>query len=146
VAAEGTYMMTVRDFSSEGSRITVDDERPTESQWTFSTSCAAADCEIQMRRELQSGGSKSLTLMPAEGREGVFEADSSGETACGSIGIPEPSPSEQRYSIKLNASQDVGGRLTATRIEAYFTEETDGCLSGGDSASGAVSWTGVLAP
>jgi hypothetical protein len=38
----------------------------------------------------------------------------------------EPAPTDQRYSIKLNAPQGVGGRLTATRIEAYFTEETDG--------------------
>jgi hypothetical protein len=81
--------------------------------------------------------------MPAEGREGVFEADSTGTTDCG-IGTPETAPSDQRYSIKLNAPQDIGGRQTATRIEAYFSEETNGCTDGG--ASGAVSWTGVLAP
>jgi hypothetical protein len=141
VGADGTYLMTVRDSTDD---ITKDDTRPAESEWTFATSCAASNCEIEMRRELQSGGSKSLTLMPVEGREDVFEADTSGETECGSFAPQEPAPTDQRYAIKLNSPQDVGGRLTATRIEAYFTEETDGCAD--DSASGAVSWAGVLAP
>jgi hypothetical protein len=80
VGADGAYAMTVRDSSFKGFRITSDDMRPQESEWTFSTNCAS-ECEIDMRRELQSGGFKSLTLTPAEGREGVFEADTSGETA-----------------------------------------------------------------
>jgi hypothetical protein len=144
VGADGTYTMTVRDSSHEGFRITSDDTDPEESEWTFSTSCPGSECEIDMRRELQSGGFKSLTLTPVGGREGAFETDTTGETAC-STGRPE-APSDQRYSIKLNAPADVGGRLTATRIEAYFTEETDGCTDGGDRSRGAVSWTGVLAP
>jgi hypothetical protein len=152
VGADGTYAMTVRDFNSKGinTNIVEDDTVLEESEWTFSTSCAASECEIEMRRELQSGGSKSLTLMPAEGREGVFEADSTGMTECGVNSGDPPAPSDQRYSIKLNAPQDIGGRQTATRIEAYFTENTDGCRDTpqGESrpASGAVSWTGVLAP
>jgi major membrane immunogen (membrane-anchored lipoprotein) len=153
VGADGTYAMTVRDADAVGGGgavdITEDDTALEESQWTFSTSCTGPECEIEMRRELQSGGSKSLTLTPAEGREGVFEADSTGTTECGDTGGTS-APSDQRYSIKLNAPQDIGGRQTATRIEAYFTEDTDGCrdTASGESrpASGTVSWTGVLAP
>jgi hypothetical protein len=141
VGADGTYAMTVDDFRG---KIAEDDTRPAESEWTFSTSCAGPGCEIEMRRELQSGGSKSLTLLPAEGREDVFEAKSSGETQCGNFAPQEPAPTDQRYSIKLNAPRDVGGRVIATRIEAYLTEESDGCTDQG--GSGAVSWTGVLAP
>jgi hypothetical protein len=143
VGADGTYAMTVNDSSSEGVDIIGDDAFPEDSEWVFSTSCDGPDCEIEMRRELSSGGFKSLTLMPAEGREDVFEVDSTGDTTCDLLGATETAPAKQRYSIKLNAPEDVGGRLTATRIDAYFTEETDGC---GDGGTGAVSWAGVLAP
>jgi hypothetical protein len=140
VAADGTYAMETKDTDFVNSNTTVDDRFPTGSEWDFTTTCTGPECTVEMRRELQSGGYKTLMLMPVEDREGVFEVESTGTTEC-AIGSEEP-PTDQRYSLKLNAPEDVGGRQTATRIEVYFTEETEGCTD--DGARGMVSWTGVL--
>jgi hypothetical protein len=149
VGVDGTYAMTVRDSDSDGGLSP--DRGSRSSEWVFATSCAGVDCTIEMRRELASGAFKTLTLTPAAGREGVFEADSTGTTDC-TFGPSDEASTDQRYSIKLNAPQDVAGRQTATRIDAYFTEETSGCdplprPGGGDTVQrGTVSWTGILQP
>jgi hypothetical protein len=146
VGVDGTYAMTVRDADSDGGFF--HDRGSRRSEWVFATSCTGPDCTIEMRRELDSGAFKTLTLTPAAGREGVFEADSTGTADC-KFGPSDEASTDQRYSIKLNAPQDVAGRQTATRIDAYFTEATDGCTGPGGSDEvqrGTVSWTGILQP
>jgi len=144
VGAEGTYAMSVRDSDLDyGFTL---DRLPRESEWVFATSCLGSECTIEMRRELSSGAFKTLTLRPADGREGVFEADSTGTAEC-TFGPDDEAPTDQRYSIKLNAPEDVAGRQTATSLDAYFTETTDACDRPGrrgDVSGGTVSWTGVL--
>lgn len=144
VGADGTYAMTIRDADSDTGLL--NDSVPRRSEWVFATSCTGPDCTIEMRRELASGAFKTLTLTPAAGREGVFEADSTGTAEC-TLGSIDEASSDQRYSIKLNAPQDVAGRRTATRIDAYFTQVTDGCDPPRPFAGvlrGTVSWSGVL--
>lgn len=144
VGADGTYAMTVRDADSDTGLLI--DNVPRRSEWVFATSCTGPDCTIEMRRELASGVFKTLTLTPSEGREGVFEADSTGTAGC-TLGLIDEASSDQRYSIKLNAPQDVAGRQTATRIDAYFTQVTDGCDPPKPFAGvqrGTTSWTGAL--
>lgn len=144
VGADGTYAMTVRDADSDTGLLI--DNVPRRSEWVFATSCTGLDCTIEMRRELASGAFKTLTLTPSEGREGVFEADLTGTAEC-TLGSIDETSSDQRYSIKLNAPQDVAGRRTATRIDAYFTQTTDGCdppKPFGSVQRGTTSWTGAL--
>jgi hypothetical protein len=143
VAADGTYAMTTRDADYVGGEnITIDDKFPTESEWVFKTDCAGGRCTVEMRRELGSGAFKTLTLEPAEDRPGVFAAESTGTTEC--VRGTKTPETEQRYSIKLNGPQDVGGRSTATQIDAYFTEETDDCEGADGPVRGIVSWRGTL--
>ncbi len=140
VVLEGTYAMETNEADYEGENIAVDDEFPTESEWVFATDCTGPTCTVRMRRELGSGAFKTLTLQPVEGRPGVFAGESTGTTGCVT---EQKAETQQRYSIKLNAPQPVEGRPTATRIDAYFTEETDGCELT-DRARGIVSWKGTL--
>ena len=138
VAADGTYAMHTRQSDYTGENTAVDDEFPTDSEWVFQTVCQASDCELQMRRELQSGAFKNVTLEPDPQRAGVYVGASSGTTGCAG---DERSPSTQRYSVRLTAPEDLDGRPTARRMDVYFTEIARGCdLS--DVARAVVSWRG----
>lgn len=139
VTAEGTYTMKLKESDYEGENTTVDDEFPRESQWTFTTQCTGSDCTVQMRRELDSGAFKTLTLEPSD-RPNVLEATSTGKTGCASK--EEPADTRQRYSVKLNSPEDVDGRQTARKLDVYFTETTNACTV--KPARGIVSWRGTL--
>ena len=141
VAIEGTYAMRTRKADYTGENTTVDDEFPTDSEWTFMTRCESDACTVSMRRELGSGAFKNLTLRPDPARENVYEADTSGTTGCASGG--HTSPTKQHYSLKLSAPVDVGGRRTARLVDAYFTETAHGCTLS-HTARGVVSWRGKL--
>jgi hypothetical protein len=91
-----------------------------------------------MRRELGSGGFKTLRLRPST-RPNVFEAASRGSTNCATN---KKAPTRQRYSVKLDDPIDVGGRQTARTVNAFFTETTNGCTV--KPARGVVSWRGRL--
>ena len=54
-----------------------------------------------------------------------------------------PVAHQQRYSVRLTAPEHVNGRLTAKRMDVYFTEEARGC-SLSCVARGVVSWRGSL--
>ena len=137
IAADGTYAMKVRRSDWEGENTTVDDQFGGD-RWSFRTECAGTDCTIQMRRELGSGGFKSLSLRPSD-RPNVFEAESKGSTNCATN---KKAPTKQRYSVKLSGPIDVGGRQTARTVDAFFTETTNGCTV--KPARGIVSWRGRL--
>jgi hypothetical protein len=142
VAVEGSYQMEFNRLDFDDYNIVADDKFPTESQWEFTTQCAGGRCTVEMRRELESGAFKTLSLEPAEGRPGVFEADSSGPTSC-VTGSRRPE-TEQRYSIRATSPEAIEGRPTATRIEAYLTKTTDDGCNPGDPDRGSVSWKGAL--
>ena len=129
--------MKVRRSDYEGENTTVDDEFGGD-RWSFRTECARTDCTVQMRRELGSGGFKTLSLRPSA-RPNVFEAESKGSTNCATN---KKAPTKQRYSVKLSDPIDVGGRQTARTVEAFFTEPTNGCTV--KPARGIVSWRGRL--
>jgi|1185.fasta_scaffold144944_1 hypothetical protein len=138
VAADGTYKMRTRKSDYTGENIAVDDEFPTDSEWVFTTACRRDRCSLQMRRELGSGAFKNVTLDPDPGRPNVFVGETSGTTGCAN---DERSPTKQRYSVRLTAPEDVGGRRTARRMDVYFSETARGCeLS--TVARGVVSWRG----
>jgi hypothetical protein len=138
VAADGTYAMRTRRSDYSGENTAVDDEFPTDSEWIFATTCQGSDCVIQMRRELQSGAFKNVTLKRDPARAGVYVAQTSGTTGCAN---DDTSPTKQRYSIRLTAPTDVNGRQTARRMDVYFTEVARGC-SLSSVARGVVSWRG----
>jgi hypothetical protein len=138
IAADGTYKMRTRRSDYTGEDTAVDDEFPTDSEWIFATTCQGSDCTVQMRRELQSGAFKNVTLEPDPAPPGVYVAETSGTTGCAN---DEKSPTKQRYSIRLTAPTDVDGRQTAQRMDGYFTEVARGC-SLSTVARGVVSQRG----
>jgi hypothetical protein len=138
IAADGTYRMRTRRSDYTGENTAVDDEFPTDSEWIFATTCRGSDCILQMRRELQSGAFKNVTLKPDPARAGVYVAQTSGTTGCAN---DHTSPTKQRYSVRLTAPADVNGRETAQRMDVYFTEVARGCTLS-KVARGVVSWRG----
>ena len=139
VGADGTYKMRTRDSDYSGENIAVDDEFPSDSEWVFTTGCQGQDCTVQMRRELGSGAFKNVTLQPDPARAGVYVGETSGKTGCAN---DESSPTKQRYSIRLTAPMDIGGRSEARTMDVYFTETARGC-SLSRLARGVVSWRGI---
>jgi hypothetical protein len=91
-----------------------------------------------MRHELGSGAFKNVTLRPDPDREGVYVGTTSGTTGCAN---DARSPTKQRYSVRLTAPEQVNGRLTAKRMDVYFTEVARGCRLS-SLARGVVSWRG----
>jgi hypothetical protein len=139
VAIEGTYAMEEREDDYFGENTVVEDGF--DSDWIFETTCAGSECTVSLRRELRDGTFKNLTLEPVEGRDGVYEARSAGRTDC-ATGDDRPD-ARQRYSIRVNKTEDLAGRPTATVLDAYYSERTTGCeLS--SPAGGTVSFRGSL--
>jgi hypothetical protein len=138
VAADGTYKMRTRKADYTGENIAVDDEFPSDSEWIFTTACQGDRCSLQMRRELGSGAFKNVTLDPDPSRPNVYVGETSGTTGCAN---DERSATNQRYSVRLTAPEDVSGRQTAQRMDVYFTETARGC-SLSTVARGVVSWRG----
>ena len=143
VAADGRYTMSVRrtSFEQPGVNPALDDEYPSESDWRFETTCRARRCTIRMQRELESGGFKTIVLSADPERGGVYVGRSSGTTVCVSSD-PKRVPARQRYAVKLSMPRDVDGRRTATMIETYLREQTNGCEV--KPARASVSWSGSL--
>ena len=69
----------------------------------------------------------------------MFAGESTGTAACVQ---DKHASAKQRYSIRLTAPEDVNGRQTAARMDAYFTESTRGCPLA-DLSRGVVSWRGT---
>jgi len=132
------YKIHTRKSDYAGENIAVDDEFPTDSEWVFRTTCQGSGCSIAMRRELWSGAFKNVTLQPDPGRDGVYVGETSGTTGCAN---DRRSPTKQRYSLRLTAPEQVNRRLTARRMDVYFTEEARGCALS-SVARGVVSWRG----
>jgi hypothetical protein len=147
VGADGTYQMVFSEADTGGSASSnlVDENAnklsDPETRWTFATECAGGRCTVQMRRELPSGGGfKAVTLEPAENRPGVYDGTSTGteEKDDG-----RECPTRQRYSIRVYEPTDVAGRPTATRMDAYYTAETDAGCYDDQPVSGSLTWTGT---
>jgi hypothetical protein len=138
VAADGKYRMRTRKSDYTGENIAVDDSFPSDSEWVFTTTCEGTECALAMRRELGSGAFKNVTLGPDPDREGVYVGTTSGTTGCAT---GARSPTKQRYSVRLTAPEQVNGRLTAKRMDVYFTEVARSCKLS-SLARGVVSWRG----
>lgn len=141
LAANGVYDMAVRTSDWDGENIIVDDENPQDANWRFATNCNGQACTVVMRRALSSGGFKEVQLQPAQGRPGVFEANTSGMTGCATG--DRPARTTQRWSVRLHNPKDVDGRQIAASIDAYMTERTKGCPNS-SVAVGKISWGGKL--
>jgi hypothetical protein len=145
LATDGTYIMRLRDAdTNSGASNNLVDKNANmfsddETLWRFSSRCAGGRCTVQMRRELPNGaGFKEVTLEPAENRPGVFEGNSTGTY----VNDGRECQTQQRYSIRLYEPTDVGGRPTATRMDAYYKARTgEDCF--GDPVSGGLTWTGA---
>ena len=74
--ADGTYTMRVSHHDYDKENLIVAEESPFVSDWKFATTCQGSTCSIHMMRQLESGGYKTLTLQPVEGRPSVFEGTS----------------------------------------------------------------------
>lgn len=141
-ALDGTYVMNVQDDSSEGDNLAIDDTSPDPARWRFTTTCQGGSCTVAMRRQLDGGAFKSLTLRPDAGRPGVYAANSTGMDECA---IPKaPAETRQHYSVKVNSSSSAGGRATANSIDAYFTETSKSCDD--PNVKSIVSWKGSRQP
>jgi hypothetical protein len=138
VAADGTYRMRFRSSDYTGENIVVSDAYPNPADWKFVTTCQGSDCTIQMQRQLESGAYKNVTLQQDASRPNVFAGESTGTVECASNGHAKV---KQRYSVRLTAPENVNGRQTAARMDAYFTESTRGCPLA-DVARGVASWRG----
>jgi hypothetical protein len=139
VGADGTYTMRVKSSDYEKENLIVDETSPSVSEWRFATTCRGSTCSIRMMRQLGSGGFKTLTLRPAEGRRSVFEGTATSSDEC--LLKPKQVATRQRYSIRLHSAVDRNGRRTARRIDAFLTETAAGCSKG---TRGALSWHGAL--
>jgi hypothetical protein len=138
IAADGTYRMRFRDSDYTGENIVVSDQYPDPADWKFATTCQGATCTIQMQRLLESGAYKNVALRQDPSRPNVFAGESTGTVECASHGHV---PAKQRYSVRLTAPDNLNGRQTAARLDAYFTESTRACPLA-DLSRGVVSWRG----
>lgn len=139
IGADGTYMMQVKGSDYEKENLIVDEESPYKSEWKFKTTCQGSKCSIRMMREVGSGGFKTLTLRPVEGRPNVFEGTATSSDEC--LIDPKKVTTRQRYSARLHDAVDRNGRQTAQRIDAYLSETAPGCTEG---TKGELSWRGTL--
>jgi hypothetical protein len=137
--ADGTYTMRVKHSDYDEENLIVNEQSPSESEWKFATTCRGSTCSIRMMRQLESGGYKTLTLRPVEGRPSVFEGTATSSKEC--LIKPKKVATRQRYSVRLHSAADVNGRRTARRIDAFLTETTSGCTPG---TRGVLSWHGAL--
>jgi hypothetical protein len=138
VAADGTYRMRFRNSDYSGENIVVSDAYPNPADWKFATACQGSACTIQMQRQLESGAYKNVTLQQDPSRPNVFAGESTGTIDCISNGHAKV---KERYSVRLTAPENVNGRQTAARMDAYFTESTRDCPLA-DLSRGVVSWRG----
>jgi hypothetical protein len=137
--ADGTYTMRVKHSDYDEENLIVNEESPFTSEWKFATTCQGSTCSIRMMRQLESGGYKTLTLRPVDGRPSVFEGTATSSKKC--LIKPKTVATRQRYSVRLHSAADVNGRRTARRIDAFLTETTSGCTPG---TRGVLSWHGAL--
>jgi hypothetical protein len=137
--ADGTYKMRVKHSDYDEENLIVNEQSPSESAWKFATTCRGSTCSIRMMRQLESGGYKTLTLRPVNGRPSVFEGTATSSKEC--LIKPKKVATRQRYSVRLHSAADVNGRRTARRIDAFLTETTSGCTPG---TRGVLSWHGAL--
>jgi hypothetical protein len=138
VAADGTYRMRFRDSDYSGENIVVSEQYPDPADWKFATTCQGTTCTIEMQRLLESGAYKNVTLQQDPDRPNVFAGTSTGTASCVQ---DKHAPAKERYSVRLTAPENVNGRQTAARMDAYFTVSTRGCPLA-DLSRGVVSWRG----
>lgn len=131
--ADGGYAMKVEDEDYKGLNQDISSNRV----WKFTTTCDGAECAIDMRRQLDSGGYKPIKLKPAEGRSNAYVGTSGGSYKCRYRGPGsndgQTVATRQRYSVRLSAPAERKGRETAQTIDVYATESTKKC--GGDIRS-----------
>lgn len=139
IGADGTYTMTAKHSDYEEENIIADEASPYQSDWRFATTCQGSKCSIRMMRQLGSGGFKTLTLRPVEGRPNVFEGTATSSDEC--LLDPKKVTTQQRYSARLHSAVDRNGRKTARRIDAFLTETVPGCTPG---TKGVQGWRGAL--
>lgn len=136
VGADGTYTMEVEESDYEGENLIQDEVSPP-SDWRFTTTCEGETCSVRMRRELESGGFKMVTLQPAEGRPNVYEGRATSTDEC--LVDPKKATTRQRYAVRLVGEVDGTGRPTAKRIDVYLTERAPTCSK---ETKGTIFWRG----
>jgi hypothetical protein len=136
-ALDGSYDLTADHTDYTGENIVAGDTFG--GRWVFATTCRGKACSVLMRRQFRGGTYKSITLKPDPQRDDVYVGTAGGTTDC-AIGEAHP-PTQTRYSVKINASSDVGGRTTADRIDVLYTEKTNGCPT--KPSRGIISWRAV---
>lgn len=132
--ADGGYAMKVEDEDYNG----LTQDASSNRVWKFTTTCDGADCAIDMRRELESGGYKPIKLKPVEDRSNAYVGTSGSSYKCryrgpGTENEGQTVATRQRYSVRLSAPSERKGRKTAQTIDVYVTESTKKC--GGDARS-----------
>jgi hypothetical protein len=138
VAADGTYRMRFRNSDYQGENIVVSEDQPDPADWKFATTCQGSTCTVQMQRLLESGAYKNVTLQQDASRPNVFVGTTTGTAECINN---SHAPVKERYSVRLTGPENVNGRQTAARVDAYFTETTRDCPLA-DFTRGVVSWRG----
>lgn len=139
-AVDGRYRMRVRRTDYDGQNIVSRVADGDESTWPISTSCREAACRLDVRRELASGAFENLTLR--EVRESTYATSSTGATEC-IVGASGKVSSRQRLSLRVTGVEQIDGRPTAQRVDAYLTIRA---RCGDDPVRGVISWRGTRLP
>lgn len=133
VALIGTFAMKVTDANDGG--INASAASPgTEEEWRLNTTCQAADCRVEVRRRLDSGGLEVIEVQPHPKKAGQWLGEFRSKGQCGA---DKDIPTDASLTLRGLRAQD----RVATKVEAYWRAEDIECVSG---RGGVARYTGTL--
>ncbi|MDP2713011.1 MAG: hypothetical protein Q8O56_17510 [Solirubrobacteraceae bacterium] len=115
VALTGDFAVRIVDRTPAAGNASGESPRGTH-DWRLTTSCSGGACRLEVRRRLDSGGFKDVTLRPIADRPGQWYGEFRGTALCGRNGRAV----DQSLTIRPLNPQDGEGGQVATRFEAYF--------------------------
>lgn len=115
VAITGEFAVRIVDRTPAAGNASGESPRGTH-DWRLTTSCSGGACELTVRRRLDSGGFKDVTLRPIADRPSQWYGEFRGTALCGRNGRSV----DQSLTIRPLNPRDVEGGSVATRFEAYF--------------------------
>jgi hypothetical protein len=115
VVLEGRYAVRVLELRPP--RIAAGGDSATAAvDWVATTSCDPG-CTVELRRELENGGTKTVTLEEDPGRPGQYLAEFTGSSRCLASRTPQR---PQSLRVRPTRVEDLDGRPTATGLDAYL--------------------------
>lgn len=134
---QGRYRVTYKDYSPSGYNLN-GTYKGKVTQWNAETTCANGECQVELRRALDTGGFKNYRLR-ASGEKKYTGTFSAKADACGAD--PEAKVRE-RVSIQTSRIQDLGEIPTVTGLDIYV-KQTGVCRERGRRISATATWKGA---